>query len=119
MQREEVAKKGHGRGNAHHGLTHEGEDGKKGYGLGIKMQHVDLIVFKHCVEEGGERRDQTGPKGVDEERDLGGYPVNASTRRRPSHRLTPLIEAGGEHGMHLAHGLIVEHQRSANCGLGG
>ena len=85
----------------------------------IKVQHVDLIMRKHIVEEGGERRDQAGPKGIDEDWDLGGCPVNASARRRLSHCLSPLVEAGGEHGTHLAHGLIVEHQRSANCGLGG
>ena len=57
MQREEVAKKSHGRGNAHHGLTNKGEDSEKSHGLGVKMQHVDLVMFKHCAEEGGERGD--------------------------------------------------------------
>ena len=55
-QEREVVEKGHGRSNANHGLANEGEDGKKGHGLGIKVQHVDLIMGKHCVEEGGERR---------------------------------------------------------------
>ena len=87
--------------------------------MGIKVQHVDLIMRKHRVEEGRERRNQASPKGIDEEWDLGGCPVDASMRSRPSHRLSPLIEDGGEHGMHLAHGLIVEHQRPAHCGLGG
>ena len=80
---------------------------------------MDLIMRKHIVEEGGERRDQAGPKGVNEEGDLGGRSVDASTRRRPSHRLSPFIEVGGKHGTHLAHSLIVEHQRSTNCGLDG
>ena len=82
----------------------------------VKVQHMDLIMRKHNIEEGRERRDQAGPKGVDKEGDLSRRPVNASARRRPSHRLSPLIEAGGEHGTHLAHGLIVEHQRSAAGG---
>ena len=50
-----MTKKGHGRGNAHHGLTHKGEDGKESHGLGVEMQHVDLVMFKHHIEEGGER----------------------------------------------------------------
>ena len=36
------------------------------------MQHMDLVVFKHRVEEGGERRDQAGPKGINEDWDLDG-----------------------------------------------
>ena len=41
---------------------------------------------------------------------------NESVRCRQIHHLSPLIEAGGKHGTHLAHGLIVEHQRSAAGG---
>ena len=114
-----MVEEGHRRSIANHGFTHIGKDGKERHGLRVKMQHVDLIVFQHCVEEGGERRDQAGPKGVDEERDLGGCPVNTSMRCRLGHHPSPLIEARGEHGTHHAHGLIVEHQRSANCGLDG
>ena len=91
MQREEVAGKGYRRGNAYHGLAIKGEDGEMGHGLGIKMQHVDLIMRKHSVEEGGERRNQASPKGVDEEWDLGGCTVNASMRCRSVHRPSPLI----------------------------
>ena len=47
-----MAEKSHTRSNAYHGLANEGKDGKKGHGLGIKVQHVDLIMGKHCVEEG-------------------------------------------------------------------
>ena len=110
MQREEMAQEGHRRGNAHHGLTDEGEYGEKGDRLGVEMQHVDLIMLEHRVEEGGEGRNQASPEGIYEDWDLGGCPSHASARRRPSHRLSPLIETGGEHGTHLAHGLIVEHQ---------
>ena len=50
-----MTEKGHGRGNAHHGLTHEGEDGEESHRLGVEMGKVDLVMFKHRVEEGGER----------------------------------------------------------------
>ena len=84
--------------------------------MGIKVQHVDLIMGKHCIEEGGERRDQAGLEGADEEGDLSGRPVNASTGMRPSHRLLPLVKDGCEHGTHLAHGLVVEHQDRPTAG---
>ena len=79
-----MAEKGHRRSDAHHGLAHKGEDGEESHGLGVEMQHVDLVMFKHRVEEGGERGNQAGPKGIDEDWDLGGCPVNASTRHRPA-----------------------------------
>ena len=112
-----MAEEGHGRSDAHHGLEQEGEDGKKGHRLGVKMKHVDLIVFQHCVEEGGERGDLASPKSIDEDWDFCGCPANTSAGRWPSLRFSPLIKTGGEHGAHLAHGLIIEHQRLANCGL--
>ena len=37
----------------------------------VEMEHVDLIVFEHRVEEGGEGRKQARPKGVNEDRNLG------------------------------------------------
>ena len=37
MQRKEMAKQGHGGGNAHHGLADEGEDGEEDDGLGIQV----------------------------------------------------------------------------------
>ena len=104
-----MTEKGHGRSNAHHGLANEGEDGEKGHGLGIKVQHMDLIMGKHGVEEGGERRNQASPQGIDEEWNLGGCPVDTSSRRRPSHHLYPLIEAGGEGGADLVQGFRVEY----------
>ena len=54
MQREEVAKQSHGRGNAHHGFTDEGKDNKEDDGLGIEMQRVDLVMREHRIEEIGE-----------------------------------------------------------------
>ena len=111
--------KGHRRSDAHHGFTHKGEDGEEGHGLGVEMQHKDLVMFEYRVEEGGERGNQACLKGINEDWDLGGRPSNASARRRPSHRLPPLVEAGGEHGTHLAHGLVVEHQGLADCRLDG
>ena len=50
-----MAKKGHRRGYASHGFAHEGEDGKKSHKLRVEMQHVDLIMLEHHVEEGGIR----------------------------------------------------------------
>ena len=58
MQREEMVQEGHGRGNAHHGLADKGEDGEKGDRLGIKVQHMDLVMRKHGIEESGEGRNQ-------------------------------------------------------------
>ena len=75
-----MAEKSHRGSDAHHGLAHKGEDGKESHGLGVKMQHMDLVVFKHCVEEGGERGNQARPKGVDEDWDLGDRPSDASAR---------------------------------------
>ena len=49
-----MAEEGHGRSDAHHGFAHEGEDGEKSHRLGVEMQHVDLIMLEHRVEEGGE-----------------------------------------------------------------
>ena len=63
MQQEEVAEERHGGGDAHHGLTHEGKDDKKGHKLRVEMEHVDLIVLEHHFEEGGEGRKQAGPEG--------------------------------------------------------
>ena len=61
-----MAEEGHGRSDAHHGFTHKGKDGKESHGLRVEMQHVDLIMLKPRVEEGGERRNQASPKGIDE-----------------------------------------------------
>ena len=49
-----MVKQGHGRGNAHHGLADEGEDGKEDDGLGIEMQRVNLVMREHRIEEIGE-----------------------------------------------------------------
>ena len=61
MQREEMAQESHRRSNAHHGLVDKGEDGEKGDRLGIKVQHMDLVMGKHGIEEGGEGRNQASP----------------------------------------------------------
>ena len=85
----------------------------------VEMQHVDLIMLEHRVEEGGEGRNQASLEGIYEDWDLCGCPDNASARRRPSRRLPPLIEAGSEHWTHLVHGLVIEHQGSAERRLEG
>ena len=64
---------------SHHGLANKGEDNEKGNKLGINVQHVNLVMGKHDVEEGGERRDQAGPEGVDDELDLGGCSTDRSS----------------------------------------
>ena len=56
-----MVQEGHRRGNAHHVLTDKGEDGEKGNKLGIKMQHMDLVMRMHDIEEGGERGGGTRP----------------------------------------------------------
>ena len=76
-----MAQEGNGRSNAHHGFTKKGEDSKKGNELRIKMHHMDLIVGKHNIEEGGERGNQTSPQGVDEESNLRG---EHGTQAKPS-----------------------------------
>ena len=45
MQLEEVTEEGHRRSDAHHGFAHEGEDSKESHRLGVKMQHVDLVML--------------------------------------------------------------------------
>ena len=82
-----MAEEGHTRGYANHGFAHEGEGGEESHRLRVKMQHVDLIMLKHRVEEGGEGRNQASPEGIYEDWDLGGRLSRASARRRPSHRL--------------------------------
>src|SRR3954465_3860259 len=100
-----MAEEGHRRSDAHHGFAHKGEDGEKGHRLGVEMQHVDLIMLEHRVEEGGEGRNQASPEGIYEDWDLSGSPGHASARREPSHRLSPLVEVGSEHWTNLVHGL--------------
>ena len=48
------------------------------------MQHVDLVMLKHRIEEGGEGRNQASPEGIYEDWDLGGRLSRASARRRPA-----------------------------------
>ena len=50
-----MVKQGHGGGDAHHGLTDKGEDGKENDGLRIQMQRVDLVMREYGVEEIRER----------------------------------------------------------------
>ena len=114
-----MAQEGHRRSNAHHGLADNGEDGEKGDGLGIKVQHMDLIVGKHDIKEGGEGRNQASPQGVDEELDLGGRPISGGSGRRLGHRPSPLVEASSERRANLIHGLLIEHPRLADGGLDG
>ena len=66
-----MAEECHGRSDAHHGLAQEGEDSKKGHRLRVEMEHMDLIVLEHRVEEGGEGRKKASPEGINEDRDLG------------------------------------------------
>ena len=94
-----MAEECHGGGDVHHGLAHEGEDGEKGHSLRIEMEHVDLIVLEHRVEEGGEGRKQASPEGINEDRDLGNCLSHAAMRCGPIRRLSPLVETG----------LVVEH----------
>ena len=51
--RKEVTQESNERRNPHHGLADEGEDSKQSNGLGAKMHHVDLVMGKHRIEEGG------------------------------------------------------------------
>ena len=46
-----MAEEGHRRSDAHHGFAHKGEDGEKSHRLRVEMQHVDLIMLEHRVEE--------------------------------------------------------------------
>ena len=119
MQREEVAEECHGRSDAHHGLAQEGEDVKKGHRLRVEMEHVDLIVLEHRVEEGREGRNQASLEGLNEDRNLGDCPSHPSVRRGPSCRRSPLVETRGKHGAHLVHGLVVEHPGPAEHRLEG
>ena len=57
-----MAKEGHRRGDASHGFAHKGEDGEKSHGLRVEMQHLDLIMLKHSIEEGGEGRNQASQR---------------------------------------------------------
>ena len=78
--------------------------------MGTQVQHMDLIVGEHGVEEGGEGRNQANPQGVDEEFDVSGCPVDRGTECRPGRRPPPFVGVSGERGAHLVHGLLVEHQ---------
>ena len=65
-----MTKEGHQRSDTHHGFAHEGEDSKKSHRLRVKMQHVDLIMLEHRVEEGREGRNQASPEAIYEDWDL-------------------------------------------------
>ena len=88
----------------------KGEDGKKGNGLGIKMHHMDLIMGKHCIEEGGERGNQASPQGVGKESNLHDDPVKGGMGHRPSRRPSALVEAGGERGLDFLQGFQIEYE---------
>ena len=49
-----MAQKGHGGGDAYHGLVDKGKDGEKSDRLGIYVWQMNLVMGKHGVEEGGE-----------------------------------------------------------------
>ena len=109
-----MAQEGDGRSNSHHGFANKGEDGEKSNGLGIKVHHMDLIMGKHHIEEGGERGNQASPQGVDEESILRDGLVDGGMGCMLGHCLFALVEAGSERGVDLAHGLQLEHQRPAD-----
>ena len=69
-----------------------------------------LIVGELGAEEGGEGRNQASPQEVDEELDLSGCPVGEGAGCRPGRCPPPFIEVSSEHGAHLVHSLLVEHQ---------
>ena len=114
-----MAQKGHGRGNAHQALVDKGEHGEKGNRLGIKVRHMDLVMRKHGIEEGGEWRNQASPQSIDEERDLSGRPIDGGSGRRSGHHTSPFVEAGSKRKADLIHGLLIEHPRSADDRLDG
>ena len=85
-----MAQDGYRGSNSHHGLADKGEDGEKGDRLGIKVQHMDLVMGKNDIEEGGEGRNQASPQGVNEELDLGGRPIDGGSGCRPGDRPLPI-----------------------------
>ena len=110
MKREEMAKQGHGRGNAHHGLTNEGEDGKENEGLWIQMQRMDLVMREYGVEEIRERGDQASQESMKMDGDLSGCHVDHGTVSRPSHRRIPLVGIGGEHRTDHVQHFLIDHR---------
>ena len=96
MQREEVAQQGNRRRDAHHGFADEGEDRKEGDGFRTQMQHVDLIVGEHDIEEIRKGGNQTCPQGISEIWDLGNYPADGEVGRGPGRRSPTFIEDGGQ-----------------------
>ena len=82
--------------------------------MGIKVQHVNLVMGKHYVEEGGERGNQASPQGVDEEWNLGGCPLDGGARCGPGRRPPPFVGVSGEHRANLVHGFLVKHHRPLN-----
>ena len=60
------------------------------------MQHVDLIVGEHGIEEIRKGGNQTCPQGVGEIWDLGNYPADGEVGRGPGRRSPAFIEDGGQ-----------------------
>ena len=101
--------------------SHEGEDGEESHGLGVEMQHMDLVMFEHRVEEGRERGNQARPKGINEDWDLGDHPSNASARRKRSHRLPHSLKLVASMGrtLSMASPLSTKDRPTAGSAAGG
>ena len=65
----EAAKELHRGTNANVGLAEVGEDGKDEYGVGMKVEKMDLVCLQDRLEEVGEGRNETGEEAVEEDRD--------------------------------------------------
>ena len=82
------------------------------------MHHVDLVMRKHHVEEGGKGGNQTRPQGVGKESDLRDNPVKGGMGRGLDHRPPALVEAGGERGADLLQGFQIEYEQLVDGGSG-
>ena len=83
---------------------------------GAKMHHVDLVMGKHRIEEGGKGGNQASPQGIGEESDLRDDPVEGGVGRGPDRHLPALIKVGGKRGADLLQGLQVEYEKFADSG---
>ena len=77
--------------------------------MGIKVQHVDLIMGKHGIEEIRKGGNQTRPQGIGKEPDLREDPVKGGMGRRPDRGPAELVEDGGKSRADLVQGFWVEY----------
>ena len=86
----EAAEQRHGRADADVRLAKVGEDREDEYGVGVKMEEMDLVIFQDPQKEVRKGRHEAGTERVEED---GVEPLSEAIARKPHLRGTILIGA--------------------------